>query len=98
MHDVVIAGAGPVGLLLACELGLAGCDVLVLEKEPETGTPWKALPLGMRGLSAASVEVFLRRGMLQPLLSASGAHSYGSGDTEAQVAPAAAEREPLRRR
>ncbi|KPI23760.1 monooxygenase FAD-binding protein [Actinobacteria bacterium OV320] len=88
MHDVVIAGAGPVGLLLACELGLAGCDVLVLEKEPETGTPWKALPLGMRGLSAASVEVFLRRGMLQPLLSASGAHSYGSGDTEAQVAPA----------
>ncbi|MEV2211278.1 FAD-dependent monooxygenase [Streptomyces sp. NPDC050997] len=88
MHDVVIAGAGPVGLLLACELGLAGCDVLVLEQKAETGTPWKALPLGMRGLSAASVEVFHRRGMLQPLLTASGAHGYGSADLEAQVAPA----------
>ena len=29
-YDVVIAGAGPVGLLLACELRLAGVSVLVL--------------------------------------------------------------------
>ncbi|WP_244482361.1 FAD-dependent monooxygenase, partial [Bradyrhizobium pachyrhizi] len=29
-HDVLIAGAGPVGLMLACELRLAGCSVLVL--------------------------------------------------------------------
>ncbi|NUW46001.1 FAD-dependent oxidoreductase [Nonomuraea rhodomycinica] len=72
MHDVVIVGAGPVGLLLACELGLAGCSVLVLEREPEPGSPWKADPLGMRGLSAASVEAFYRRGMLHPLLKASG--------------------------
>ncbi|MFJ4834704.1 FAD-dependent monooxygenase [Streptomyces sp. NPDC088747] len=88
MHDVVIVGAGPVGLLLACELGLAGCDVLVLEQEPRTGIPWKALPLGMRGLSAASVEVFHRRGMLRPLLTASGVDSYGGADPEATVAPA----------
>ncbi|WNV85635.1 FAD-dependent oxidoreductase [Umezawaea sp. Da 62-37] len=73
MHDVVIVGAGPVGLFLACELGLAGCSVLVLEREPEPGSPWKALPLGMRGLSAGSVEAFHRRGMLHPLLAASGA-------------------------
>ena len=72
MHDVVIVGAGPVGLFLACELGLAGCSVLVLEREPEPGSPWKADPLGMRGLSAASVEAFYRRGMLHPLLTASG--------------------------
>ena len=52
MHDVVIVGAGPVGLFLACELGLAGCSVLVLEREPEPHTPWRAAPLGMRGLSA----------------------------------------------
>ncbi|MGW4847823.1 FAD-dependent oxidoreductase [Nocardia brasiliensis] len=32
--DVVIVGAGPVGLLLACELSLAHCSVLVLEREP----------------------------------------------------------------
>ena len=30
--DVIIAGAGPVGLFLACELGLAGVSVLVLER------------------------------------------------------------------
>src|SRR5689334_8254186 len=72
VHDVVIAGAGPVGLFLACELGLAGCSVLVLEREPESRSPWKSDPLGMRGLSAASVEAFYRRGMLRPLLTASG--------------------------
>ncbi|GAA2692279.1 FAD-dependent monooxygenase [Actinoplanes palleronii] len=63
MHDVVIVGAGPVGLFLACELGLAGCSVLVLEREPETGSPWKVMPLGMRGLSAGSMEAFHRRGI-----------------------------------
>ncbi|MFG2988203.1 FAD-dependent oxidoreductase [Streptomyces sp. NPDC048257] len=74
MHDVVIVGAGPVGLFLACELGLAGCSVLVLEREPEPGSPWRAGSLGMRGLSATSVEAFYRRGLLQPLLTASGVH------------------------
>ncbi|WP_246083833.1 FAD-dependent oxidoreductase [Nonomuraea diastatica] len=68
MHDVVIVGAGPVGLFLACELGLAGCSVVVLEREPEPRSPWKADPLGTRGLSAPSVEAFHRRGMLHPLL------------------------------
>ncbi|MFI0262610.1 FAD-dependent oxidoreductase [Streptomyces sp. NPDC017056] len=74
MHDVVIVGAGPVGLFLACELGLAGCSVLVLEREPAPGSPWRADPLGMRGLPAGSVEAFYRRGMLDPLLTASGVH------------------------
>ncbi|MFF2751275.1 FAD-dependent monooxygenase [Kitasatospora sp. NPDC058048] len=72
MHDVVIVGAGPVGLFLACELGLAGCSVLVLEREPEPRSPFKALPLGIRGLSSASVQAFYRRGMLHRLLKASG--------------------------
>ena len=31
-YDAVIAGAGPVGLFLACELGLAGVRTLVLER------------------------------------------------------------------
>ncbi|WP_067825840.1 FAD-dependent monooxygenase [Actinomadura kijaniata] len=30
-HDVIIVGAGPVGLMLACELRLAGTEVVVLE-------------------------------------------------------------------
>ncbi|MEU3371184.1 FAD-dependent monooxygenase [Streptomyces sp. NPDC006660] len=74
MHDVVIVGAGPVGLFLACELGLAGCSVLVLEREPQGRSPLKAKPLGLRGLSAASVEGFYRRGMLDDLVAASGTH------------------------
>jgi 2-polyprenyl-6-methoxyphenol hydroxylase-like FAD-dependent oxidoreductase len=76
MYDVVIAGAGPVGLLLACELGLAGCEVLVLEREPTPDSPFRSLPLGMRGLSAGSVEAFARRGMLDALLTASGVEDY----------------------
>ncbi|MFF5212270.1 FAD-dependent monooxygenase [Streptosporangium sp. NPDC000396] len=80
VHDVVIVGAGPVGLFLACELGLAGCSVLVLEREPEPRSPWKADPLGMRGLSATSVEAFYRRGMLHPLLKASGVNDYPGAD------------------
>ncbi|SFO07086.1 FAD-dependent monooxygenase [Amycolatopsis rubida] len=70
MHDAVIAGAGPVGLFLACELGLAGSSVLVLEREPEPGSQWRTAPLGMRGLSATSIEAFHRRGMLPPLMAA----------------------------
>jgi len=31
IYDVIIAGAGPVGLFLACELALAKCSVLILE-------------------------------------------------------------------
>ncbi|MGW2995831.1 FAD-dependent monooxygenase, partial [Streptomyces sp. NPDC001193] len=65
-----------VGLALACELGLTGCSVLVLEREPEPGSAMKAAPLGMRGLSAASVEAFYRRGMLDSLPIAS---SVGEG-------------------
>ncbi|MFG3258658.1 FAD-dependent oxidoreductase [Streptomyces sp. NPDC048172] len=89
MRDVVIVGAGPVGLFLACELGLAGCSVLVLEREPEPGSPWRADPLGMRGLSAASAGAFHRRGMLRPLLATSGLpdRSDRPGDGTDEAAP-----------
>lgn len=87
MHDVVIVGAGPVGLALACELGLAGCSVLVLERESGPGLPLRAAPLGRRGLSAASVEAFYRRGMLQPLLTASGVQEVFGAAPEAGAPP-----------
>ncbi|ATL68260.1 FAD-dependent monooxygenase [Nocardia terpenica] len=80
--DVVIVGGGPVGLFLACELGLARCSVLVLERE-EPGSPWRAEPLGMRGLSAASAEAFYRRGMLPALVKASGVRDYPGVDPDA---------------
>lgn len=67
IYDVIISGAGPVGLFLACELALAKCSVLILEKAEDPHTPLKRLPFGMRGLSAPSVEAFFRRGLLQQL-------------------------------
>jgi len=66
-YDVVIAGAGPVGLFLACELGLAGVTVLVLESAGDPDSPLKQLPFGMRGLSAPTIEAFYRRGLLDDI-------------------------------
>src|SRR5690242_18501375 len=68
MYDVAIVGAGPVGLFLACELGLRGCSVVVLEREAEAGSVWRAAPLGLRGLMASSLAAFYRRGLLAELL------------------------------
>ncbi len=66
-HDVIIAGAGPVGLLLACELKLAGVSVLVLEKMDDPNSPLKGGPTGGRGLNIPSIEAFYRRGLLPAL-------------------------------
>lgn len=67
IHDVVIAGAGPVGLFLACELRLAGVSVLVLERAESPHSPLKKLPFGMRGLTVPTIEAFYRRGLLDDL-------------------------------
>jgi len=66
-YDVIVAGAGPVGLFLACELALARCSVLVLEKAPTAQSPLKHLPFGIRGLSAPGIEALQRRGLLDQL-------------------------------
>ena len=66
-YDVIIAGAGPVGLFLACELALEHASVLVLEREPQLESPWKVAPLGRRGLNTLSVEHLYRRGLLSKL-------------------------------
>jgi 2-polyprenyl-6-methoxyphenol hydroxylase-like FAD-dependent oxidoreductase len=67
IHDVIIAGAGPVGLFLACELALAKCSVLILEKAETPHSPLKQLPFGLRGLSAPTIEALYRRGLLEEL-------------------------------
>jgi len=66
-HDVLIAGAGPVGLFLACELRLAGCSVLVLEQMENPYTTLKDLPFGLRGLTVPTIEAFDRRDLLGAL-------------------------------
>ena len=67
IHDVIISGAGPVGLFLACELALAKCSVLILEKAEKPHLPLKRLPFGIRGLSAPTIEALHRCGLLEEL-------------------------------
>jgi 2-polyprenyl-6-methoxyphenol hydroxylase-like FAD-dependent oxidoreductase len=69
LYDVAIAGAGPVGLFLACELRLAKLSVLVLEQLEDPRSPLKRQPFGMRGLWGPSVEAFYRRGLLEQIAS-----------------------------
>jgi 2-polyprenyl-6-methoxyphenol hydroxylase-like FAD-dependent oxidoreductase len=78
-HDVIIAGAGPVGLFLACELRLAGVSVLVLEQADDPSSPLKRLPFGMRGLSTPTIEAFYRRGLLNDITSPRGAGGHFAG-------------------
>ncbi|MFI9271061.1 FAD-dependent monooxygenase [Kitasatospora sp. NPDC052896] len=61
--DVLIAGAGPTGLLLANELQLAGVGALVLERLPERTGQSKAL-----GLQPRTAEILQLRGWLEPVL------------------------------
>ena len=67
IYDVIIAGAGPVGLLLACELRLAKVSVLVLEQLADAQAPLKRIPFGLRGLWGPSIEAFYRRGLLEQI-------------------------------
>ncbi len=69
LYDVIIAGAGPVGLFLASELRLAKLSVLVLEQLEDPHSPLKRLPFGLRGLWGPSVEAFYRRGLLEQIAS-----------------------------
>ncbi len=62
-YDVIVAGAGPVGLFLAGELALAGTTVLVLEQRAEDNPLWAA-PLGLRGINTLTLESLTRRGLL----------------------------------
>ena len=61
--NVLIAGAGPVGLLLACELRLAGVDVHVVDLLDERGDESRA-----GGMHPRTLEVLDQRGMLAPFL------------------------------
>jgi len=89
LYDIVIVGAGPVGLFLACELRLFGLSVLVLERSDTPESPLKRLPFGMRGLSAPTLEALYRRGLLDKVIEAQREH--GATDKSAMAAHWAAQ-------
>ncbi|WP_424532806.1 FAD-dependent monooxygenase [Sphaerisporangium viridialbum] len=60
--DIVISGAGPNGLMLACELSLAGIRPLVLERLPERTQDNRA-----NGLVGQVVRMLDRRGLYERL-------------------------------
>ncbi|MEV0245675.1 rifampin monooxygenase [Nocardia sp. NPDC050712] len=64
MFDVIIAGCGPTGAMLAAELRLHEVRVLVLEREPEPSSSFvRVVSLHMR-----SLELMAMRGLLDRLL------------------------------
>jgi len=63
--DVIIAGGGPTGVMLASELRLHGVRVLVVEKESEPAKWVRSL-----GLHVRSIEVMDQRGLLERFLAA----------------------------
>ncbi|RAX18232.1 hypothetical protein DC347_01805 [Pseudarthrobacter sp. AG30] len=64
MHDVVIVGSGPTGLMLAAELRLAGVEALVLERRPSQELA------GSRGggIHARTIELLDQRGIAERFL------------------------------
>nr|WP_055501800.1 FAD-dependent monooxygenase [Nonomuraea pusilla] len=61
--DVIVVGAGPTGLLLAAELGLAGVRAVVVERLARRSGQSKAL-----GIQPRSAEALDLRGLLEPLM------------------------------
>ncbi|MET8862924.1 FAD-dependent monooxygenase [Nonomuraea sp. NPDC004580] len=62
-YDVVIAGCGPTGAMLAAELRLHDVRVLVLEQDTEPGSMVRVV-----GLHIRSLELMAMRGLLDRLL------------------------------
>lgn len=58
--DVIIIGAGPTGLSLACQLVRYGIDFVIIEKNPGVTTHSKAI-----GVQARTMEIYEQLGVVQ---------------------------------
>ncbi len=59
---VLVVGGGPVGLMLACELGLAGVPVTVLERQEQPNERSRGM-----AINSAVVELLAQRGVMEKL-------------------------------
>jgi 2-polyprenyl-6-methoxyphenol hydroxylase-like FAD-dependent oxidoreductase len=65
--DVLIVGAGPTGLTLACELLRRGVSCRIIDKAPTPATTSRAL-----GIQPRTLELFDTMGLIDPVLSTGG--------------------------
>ncbi|MEU1965692.1 rifampin monooxygenase [Micromonospora sediminicola] len=72
MIDVIIAGGGPTGLMLAAELRLHGVRAVVLERDAEPTTVVRSL-----GMHVRSIEVLDQRGLLERFLAVGRTFRHG---------------------
>jgi 2-polyprenyl-6-methoxyphenol hydroxylase-like FAD-dependent oxidoreductase len=63
-HEVVIAGGGPTGMMLAAELTLAGTDAVIVERRAS----FKLESSRSRGLHSRTIEVLDQRGVVDRFL------------------------------
>jgi 2-polyprenyl-6-methoxyphenol hydroxylase-like FAD-dependent oxidoreductase len=86
--EVLVVGAGPTGLTLACDLARRGVAVRIIDRAPE-------FPRGSRGkgLSPRSLEVFDNLGVVDRLLKSGVTHlphrKYRGAEVVAEIDPAA---------
>jgi 2-polyprenyl-6-methoxyphenol hydroxylase-like FAD-dependent oxidoreductase len=86
-YDVVISGAGPVGLFLACELRALGVRTVVLERRTAVDPTLKAGAVSGRG-----ADILTRRGVVELLgdlptiADLMGARKPGAGSLQAKTA------------
>lgn len=68
--EVIVAGAGPVGLTAALALARRGMSTILLERETELGTFWRASTFHPPTLDVATdlgiVEPMLQQGLVAP--------------------------------
>ncbi|ELP68128.1 rifampin monooxygenase [Streptomyces turgidiscabies] len=81
--DVIVAGAGPTGLMLAAELRLHGVRVVVLERDAEPTPVVRSL-----GMHVRSIEVMDQRGLLERFLAHGKQYPVGGGFFAAIEKPA----------
>src|SRR6266567_5231843 len=81
-YEVVIAGGGPTGLMLAGELALAGIDVVIIERRANQHVDGSRA----RGLHSRAVEVLDQRGIAERFISEGQQHpSVGFGGVRLDI-------------